>query len=226
MTHDPNNMTHRLSTKTIILIVSAVLFSILFTMPAFAANLPVPHTSQAPYGDWRQPWFDACEETSIVMVDAYYREYPKKNLNKKIARAKILELFKKKNKTIGWGLDENANKVVKMINKFYDWQAKTVKKPTIEMIKEEIDGGHPVIIPAYGRALKNPRFKQGGPDYHMFVVSGYDDKKKEFIVQEPGTRYGLDFRYKYDTVMNAMHDFHGRGKTKTGQKVAIFTMPT
>lgn len=221
-------MTHRLSTiiyhLSFIFTATLALFLILSPATTFAVSktLTIPHTSQAPYGYWGQPWQDTCEEASIVMVEAFYNN---KKLNKKTARAKMLDLLKKKNKTFGWGLDENADKVVKIINKFYKWKAKVVKNPTIEMLKEEIDNGRPIIVPAYGRALKNPHFKQGGPDYHMFVISGYNDEKKEFIVQEPGTRYGLDFRYKYDTVMNAMHDFHGLNKTKTGPKAAIFTTP-
>lgn len=200
----------------------SAIFLIFPSAIALAVNIPVPHTSQAPYGYWGQPWQDNCEEASVVMVNAFYND---KKLDKKTAKAEMLNLLKNKNKTFGWSLDESASKVTKMINKFYKWKAEVIKKPTLEMIKEEIDNGRPVILPAYGRALKNPHFKQGGPDYHMFVISGYDDDKKEFIVQEPGTRYGLDFRYKYDTVIGAMHDFHGRGKTKTAPKVAIFTMP-
>lgn len=210
--------------KNLTISLITILFFFFSPDSASAKTLKVPHTSQAPYGYWGQPWQDACEEASIVMVDAFYNN---KKLDKKTAKTKMLDLLKKKNKTFGWSLDENADKVVKMINKFYNWKAEIVKKSTIEMVKEEIDNGRPVILPAYGRALKNPHFKQGGPDYHMFVISGYDDEKKEFIVQEPGTRYGLDFRYKYDTVMNAMHDFTGKyGQTKTGAKVAIFTIPS
>jgi hypothetical protein len=34
--------------------------------------LDVPFTSQAPEGNWAEPWQNACEETSIVMVDAFF----------------------------------------------------------------------------------------------------------------------------------------------------------
>ena len=94
------------------------------------------------------------------------------------------------------------------------------------MIKKEIDNKRPVILPLYGKALKNKYFKNGGPDYHVLVISGYDDDTNEFITEEPGLNtLGVDFRYKYATIMNAIHDFSVEGKTKSGRKVAIFTSP-
>lgn len=187
-------------------------------------TLQVPNTSQAPYGYWGQPWQDTCEEASIVMVDNFYQGKTNKKIAKRDAKKQLLQLLETKNKFYGKSLDEDANKVANLINDFYNWEARVVAEPTIEMLLAELDNERPVIIPAYGKVLKNPYFLNGGPDYHMLVLAGYDETRKEFIVEEPGlnTR-GLDFHYKYDTIMNAMRDFHGLNKTKTGPKVAIFT---
>ena len=98
-------------------------------------------------------------------------------------------------------------------------------QPSRAQMKSEIDNNRPIILPVHGKYLSNPHFKNGGPEYHSVVISGYDDCAEQFIVQEPGTRYGLDFRYSYATIANARHDFLPNGQTKNGRQVAIFTRP-
>lgn len=188
-------------------------------------TIPIPYTSQAPYANWSQPWQDTCEEASIVMVDNFYQGKTYKKIPKKDAKAQISRLLDIKNKYYGKSLDEDAQEVVDLINNFFNWEARVVENPTLEETKAELDSGRPVIVPVYGKALKNIYFRNGGPDYHMLVLSGYDDVKKQFITKEPGlTTLGLDFRYKYATIMNAMHDFTGKkGQTKNSKQVAIFT---
>jgi len=186
-----------------------------------ATTLPVPFTSQAPFSDWHEPWQNACEEATIVMVDSFYKQ---KTLEPEGARQALLDIFRIKNNTFGWSLDEDADTIAELINAYLPWEASVAVSPTVEQIKQEIDAGRPVIIPAYGKALYNPHFKNGGPIYHTVVISGYDDAARMFITQEPGTRHGLDFRYSYDRIMNAMHDFVP-GNTANGRRVAIFTNP-
>ncbi len=226
MTQDPNNMTHRLSPIIYVTIAISAVF-LIFPSATLAVNIPIPYTSQAPYANWSQPWQDTCEEASIVMLDNFYQGKTLKKIPKSVAKKQLQNLVDIKNKYYGKSLDEDADKVADLINNFFNWEAKVIEEPTLEQIKTEIDNNRPVIIPAYGKALKNIYFRNGGPDYHMLVLSGYDDVKKQFITKEPGLNtLGLDFRYKYATIMNAMHDFTGkRGQTKTGRKVAIFTQP-
>ena len=201
-------------------LVIIIFVSFFLATPVIAANLNVPFTSQAPYANWSQPWQDACEESTIVMVDHFYAG---KKLDKKTAREAILKALRIKENKYGWSLDENAEKIVNIINDYYPWEARVVLNPSLAQIKSEIDNNRPVILPAHGKFLYNPYFQQGGPDYHTVVISGYDDESSEFITQEPGTRHGLDFRYSYDRIMNAMHDFAPGKNTKTGRKIAIFT---
>ncbi len=182
----------------------------------------MPFTSQAPAGIWIQPWQDACEETSIAMVDSFYTN---QTITKQNAKAKILHIFDIKNNFFGKSLDENTEEITSLINNFLAWSATTTVDPTLDQIKNELDKGHPIIIPAYGKALHNPNFRSGGPFYHVLVIKGYDDEKQEFITNDPGTRRGLDFRYSYDTIMNAIHDFLPKKQTANGQKVMIFTSP-
>ena len=123
-------------------------------------DIPVPFTSQAPAVNWKEPWKNACEETAIAMIAAYYAGDRSERLKPTTARAAILALFKIKNKSFGWSLDEDADKIVKIINNSYSWQARVVENPSIPDIQAEIDAGRPVIVPAYGRTLKNPHFRK------------------------------------------------------------------
>lgn len=197
--------------------------SLLFVFPTtvFAdTKLPVPFTVQAPDGIWVEPWEDACEEAVITMVDAFYAKKP---LAKEDAKVMIRRIVRFEMKQFGFHRDTNAAQMAEIINNYFPWEARVVNNPTLADIKAEIDAGRPVIVPVHGRTLRNRYFRDGGPDYHTIVIAGYDDDEKEFIVQEPGTKRGLDFRYPYDRIMTAMHDFLPYWRTRFGKPVAIFT---
>ncbi|OGH58862.1 MAG: hypothetical protein A2725_03890 [Candidatus Magasanikbacteria bacterium RIFCSPHIGHO2_01_FULL_33_34] len=209
--------------KKIYIFFASIILSLSISLPVFSKSLSVPFTIQAPEQNWSQPWQDACEETTIAMVDFFYA---KNTFTTESAKTEILKIINIKNKFIGESLDENAKTILTLINNFLPWEAHIKANPTLEELKYEIDNDRPIILPVHGRYLYNPFFKNGGPDYHTLVISGYDDSTKEFITQEPGTRYGLDFRYSYDTIMNAIHDFLPDQKTMNGDKLTIFTNPS
>ena len=89
-------------------------------------------------------------------------------------------------------------------------QAKVNWEEKIEYIKEELSKDNIFIIPVAGRELDNPYFRIPGPFYHVLVIIGYDDNKKEFITHDPGTRRGEEFHYSYEILWNAIHDFPGK----------------
>ncbi|MFA6426939.1 MAG: C39 family peptidase [Candidatus Magasanikbacteria bacterium] len=188
-----------------------------------AANLPVPFSSQAPQGRWVEPWKNACEEASTMLVDLFYYGYTSKQVDADGATKLISLLVKLENNHFGFNKDTNAVQITELINLYLPWEAYIVENPTLEQLKAEIDNGHPILFPVHGRDLRNPHYNTDQIDYHVFVISGYDDEKKEFIAQEVATQFGIDFRYSYDTIMTAMHDFLPRDKTYLGRKVAIFT---
>ena len=211
------NFKNKTSLSLTVAFVTLFLFSPLLTQ---AKNIEIPFTTQAPFGSWAQPWQDFCEEATIVMVDSFYTG---RQLDKYTARDELLKIDRIKQNHLGSSLDEDAEKMTNLVNNFLSWEIKTVENPTLKQIKTEIDANRPIIFLVHGKYLYNPYFRNGGPDYHTVLVSGYDDETQEFITQEPGTRYGNNFRYKYDTLLNALHDYLPELKTKEGKKIALFT---
>jgi hypothetical protein len=103
---------------------------------------------------------------------------------------------------------------------YKDNGGRVVTNPTVDDIKREIASGRPVIIPADGQVLKNPYFTPPGPPYHMLVLKGYD--AQGFIANDPGIKQGGGFRYSYDNVMSAIHDWTGSNDTiLQGQKAYL-----
>ena len=193
------------------------LFLILFVFLSSGFSLKMPFTSQAPEGDWGEPWYNDCEEVSIAMVDSFYNN---RVLTKAVAKNEILRIIGLKEKAYGPSLDEDADKMADIINNFLNWKAWVVEDPTIEEIKDRIDSGHPVIALTDGRMLDNRYYTTN--EYHVFAISGYDDEKEVFITQDAGTYRGHDYEYSYSIVMDALHDYNSTD-VSLGRRVAIFT---
>lgn len=206
-----------------------LLFTIVFT-PGIAkgadevVSLNVPYISQSPFGSWVEPWANACEETTISMVDAFYG---KRVFTTNTGANAIRLALKLREHRYGKSLDESAETMAGLINAYYPWEARVVRNPSLNDITTEIRAKRPVIAMVYGKALKNPRFQSGGPDYHTIVLSGFDETTKEFIAEEPGvTSGGHGYRYSFSTVMNALHDFLPNKQTIHGTPTVLFTSPT
>lgn len=198
-----------------------------FLLPAVAhgatVSLEVPFFIQAPNNTWKiQPYKDACEEASAILVEAFYT---KKKVDGKFMARRIKEVVQFEHNTFGSHKDTNAKQTAQFISDFMNYKAHAVMEPTIEQIKQELDAGRPVIVPYHMPLLKNPHFGSARYPYHMNVLVGYDDEKKLFIANEVGTRHGDHYTYPMDRIMNANHDFNGEKNTHKGAKIMIFTEP-
>lgn len=184
------------------------------------ANIDVPFTSQAPNGDWSEPWQNACEETSIYMVSSFYSNDP---IKRDQAVLKIKEILKVKNEEIKVSKDESLETISKLIVDLdLPWTAQLVSDPTQEDLKNELVAGRPIIAPVYAPDLKNPHYAFGGPDYHVLVLTGYDDADGVFIVNDPGTKDGEGLRFEYAVFMSAIHDLNSKNFA-SGKKAVLFT---
>lgn len=182
------------------------------------ANLAVPFTSQAPRGDWSMPYEETCEETSVLMVNAYLTGAGP--FTPDTADAQILALVEWEKAHFGFYEDTTAAEVAEMARERFGFEkARAVKISSIKDVKAQIDRGLPVLLPAAGRQLFNPNFTGAGPKYHMLVVKGYT-KDGKIITNDPGTRRGADYLYDPNVLWNAVHDWNG-GDVDNGAKMMV-----
>lgn len=180
-------------------------------------NLNIPFGSQAPFANWSLPYQEACEEATVIMVHHYFTGEP---LNAKTMDAEILKLVEWQEKTFGYYKDTTAEEMARMLREYFGHAGVEVRYEfTLEDIKKEVAAGHPVILPAAGRLLPNPNFRQPGPVYHALVAKGFLENGK-IITNDPGTRRGADFIYDPDALMNAIHDWNSEDILK-GRKAIV-----
>lgn len=178
--------------------------------------LPVPFTVQAPHANWELPYQEACEEASMIMVAEFFSGRKELRLAPDEADQLILQLVAWETDH-GFPMDVTAAEVVSILGQRFGIQSKLVPYDEA-LLRSELTAKHPVILPAAGRALGNPFFKQPGPLYHMLVVKGYEGD--EFIVNDPGTRRGESYRYHKSAFTRAVHDWNG-GEVDYGSPVMI-----
>lgn len=133
-------------------------------------------------------------------------------------RKGIDDIVAYENETFGYFEDTTAEETVSVMKDLLGLDAEVVPISSIDDIKDSIAKGDPVMIPAYGKALGNPYFRNDGPLFHMLVAKGYT--ATHVIVNDPGTRRGEDFLYENDVLWNAIGDWND-GDPEHGEKVMI-----
>lgn len=183
--------------------------------------LAVPFTSQAPHANWDMPYQEACEEASVAMVAGYYSG-DRGAYEPDEGDRMILELVNFA-ESKGFDVDTTAQETAELVELFYpDFEAEVVPMTGPDVVKQYIAQGIPIILPADGKALPNPNFREGGPLYHMLVVRGYTED--QFITNDPGTRRGEKFLYTYDGLLDAVHDWNN-GDVPNGERLMLIIRP-
>jgi hypothetical protein len=196
--------------KTIIILLMICWSTLILALP-LKIYLPIPFLCQAPYGNWNQPWQDACEEAAIIMAMRYVKG---EKLSRREGEQEILDLVQFQKKNYGGHYDLNVEQIAKLVKDYYIYNNVEVRYDIqIEDIKKELAKGNIVIAPMAGRLLGNPYYTPPGPAYHNMLFKGYDDRSGEFITNDPGTKRGRNYRYKYKTAYSAIHDWTGNKKT-------------
>ncbi len=221
---------------------SGVFFLVLslctFTQTGLCSTIHhVPFLCQAPDGKWVQPFADGCEEAAIIMAERWlnYHEQDRgaarlpagqamrRLYSRSEGKKEILDMVSFQKKTLGGHYDLTAEQSLQLMRDYYGYSSgEVITLSSYQDIISELDKGNILILPAAGRLLKNPYFTPPGPLYHYLVVTGYDPVKKQFITNDPGTRRGYNFRYPYQRLFLAVHDWAGSKKNiLTGEKRAI-----
>jgi hypothetical protein len=208
------------------IIITLLAFTLILAAGARETALPskvelqVPFLCQAPFANWAQPWQDACEEAAIVIAIHYVKAYP---LDRESGNQELLGLVNYQVKKYGRHHDLTAEQTAKLMADYYKFKKyEVVYKFNVEDIKRVLGAGDLVLAPMAGRLLGNKYYHQPGPAYHFLVFKGYDDASGEFITNDPGTKRGDGYRYKYEVAYNAIHDWAGsKENITTGRKVMI-----
>lgn len=166
--------------------------------------LDVPFSSQAPRANWDDPYQEACEEMSLIMVHSYLQN---RELTLEDADGSLLALIAWETK-LGYPHDVTLEQLSVIAEQYFNYKTEVSYEVTIESIKQKLSEGKPVIVPAAGRKLGNPYFSGEGPWYHMLVIVGYDGKY--FITNDPGTRRGKEYKYKQEVLLDAVHNWIGK----------------
>ena len=178
--------------------------------------LNVSFLAQAPFAIWDPLHEDACEEASLVMLKHFLDK--DESISPMAGDVEIRKLIRYEEQN-GYGLSITMEQLARIAKDFYKMEKPRVEKNiTVQDIKKELAAGRPVIVPAAGKILPNPNFRNGGPNYHMLVVVGYD--QAGFITNDPGTRKGEGFRYTFEDLYYAIHDWD-EANILNGQKAYL-----
>lgn len=165
-------------------------------------NLAVPFASQAPFADWGEPYQEACEEAALIMVARYFSG---QTLTPAAMDEEIKKLVAWQKDRFGYYEDTTAAEVAQIGREYFNLNAELDYDVSVDNIKKYLSQNKLVLVPAAGRILPNPYFRGEGPLYHMLVIRGYT--KDRFITNDPGTKRGEGFVYKYYDLINAIHDW-------------------
>lgn len=166
-------------------------------------NIDMTFYSQAPYGNWKQPWQDSCEEASMLLIA---NAYNKSNWTRAEFNDEILKLVKWEVETYGYYKENEVQQIVKTLKDQFSLSTVIHTDPTFEDVQTILAQGHLIILPLAGKEIGNPNFQNGGPTYHVIVAKGYKEDQK-IITEDVGTSHGENYIYSWDTLKSANHDY-------------------
>lgn len=181
-----------------------------------AINWDVPFTSQAPGGEWVEPYKEACEEASALMAVRFFLGGHFSSVQE--ADDLIVRYATANKETLGYAVDQTVAQVAELIAlQAPELETEILENPTQDTIMEALRDGGIIVMPAAGRQLGNPYFQNPGPYYHMLVLRGFTDDGY-VITNDPGTRNGEAFVYSWETILSSNHDWNPGGDIENGAR--------
>ncbi len=187
-------------------------------------NQLVPFSVQAPDGDWASPLRqDGCEEMSVIMAVQWVQGAL---LTPKIALDELLSVSAYEDKEFGSNKDTSAEDTMERLLKghYNLTRVSLLDIAAPEDLKKPLYEGKIIIAPMNGKKLNNPYFSNGGPEKHMIVITGYDVEKRQFIVNDPGTKRGERFVYAENMIMDALYNYPTTGKKKSNHEKRVIVV--
>lgn len=188
-------------------------------------NLKMTFYSQAPFGDWSEPWQEACEEASILLIanTYYHHDWTRENF-----RDEILKLVTWEDQNFGDYRNTSAAQISRMLKEYLGLKSVIHADPTFEDVRQVLARGHLIVMTFAGKMIGNPNYKNGGPVYHAMVIKGYKTgaatgATDKVITEDVGTKNGEDYVYSWSTLRRALHDFSD--PIESGKKFMIEVLP-
>lgn len=169
------------------------------------AYLKVPFFCQAPMTN-DESWkihHASCEEAALLQAVYYDKNITEVDLNKVDQTLRDMVAWQENH--FGVHKDIHADSVKILMMNYFGYTSDEIviiRKASLYEIKEQVAAGFPVIAPTYGRLLKNPFYKQPGPEYHMVTIIGYTEDR--IITNDVGTKRGKDYSYKFGIFKTSM----------------------
>lgn len=176
--------------------------------------LKVPFADQAPFKNWGDPYQESCEETSLIMANAFLQGNEDSDLDKNYIDEQILSMVQWQVENWGGHYDLDAQMTLELFQNYFSQNGQVVTISSCDEIKQYISQGNIIIAPTYGKLLENSHFTPPGPVYHMLLIKGYDENN--FITNDPGIWQGKDFIYSYENLFKAIHDLPQTAIKKSG----------
>jgi hypothetical protein len=182
-------------------------------------SLHVAYVAQALDGDWVAPWDEACEEASLLMVEAYYDGQIA--IPKKQARGRMQDMFDWEDRAFQKNDDTDAEQTTHLVSQHTSFHATVIRNPTLGDIKHELSSQRPVI--AFVNMYQLYQEPDLGDSFHVLVITGYDDQAQTFHVNDPARKN--QHTYPYAVLLNALHDYNPETKEANGTPTVLFTSP-
>lgn len=147
---------------------------------------------------------EGCEESSILMAVGWSRG---KSYSATEARDLIIQMSDYEQTRFGTFVDTSAADTAALMREYFGQDSNLRYDITVRDLKQTIAEGKIAIVHINGNRLHNPHYSVPGPDHHTLVVLGYDFDNNEFIVNDPGTRYGAGYRVPAATLQDALEDY-------------------
>ncbi|MBL7996622.1 C39 family peptidase [bacterium] len=198
---------HKITSKDVVTktVSESIQASVLKPVIPEKAYLEVPFFCQAPMTN-DASWdihHASCEEAAVLQ--AVYYDTGVKQADLAIVDKTLQDMIAWQEKHFGVHKDIHADTIKMLMVGFFGYEPDEImimRNASIYDIKQQIASGFPVIAPTYGRMLKNPFYKQPGPEYHMVTVIGYTEDR--IITNDVGTKRGKDFSYPLEIFKASM----------------------
>jgi len=166
--------------------------------------LQVPFSAQAPTNNWSRN--EDCEETSIMMANAYVTGTTEDKVPAPAAQQAINNLKKWEQINLGYNANTGVDATTKMAEGAFGLSVVQIPNYTETDLKRVLADGHPILLPVNAKILDSDQYLANGPTYHMVVIRGF--KGNTFIVNDPGTNNGDGNEYPFATLEKASADWN------------------